>query len=254
MATTNLTVKVIGGFKMNKALCLLLLILLAAPFATGASQRKTVAGDAPATLIAMKDFFRNPEKASFSLSPNGEYLAFMQPWEKRLNVFVQKTGSDAAPVRITGATERDIAGFGWKGNNRIIFVQDKGGDENYRINAVNIDGSNAKDLTPFDKVRAQILDNLEDNDAEILVELNKRNPQVFDVFRLNINTGDMKVVAENPGNITAWQTDWDGKIRLATTTDGVNSTLLYRKTEADKFAPVRDHQLQRDRLASLLHV
>jgi len=224
---------------MTKALCLLLLILLAAPFAAGTTQRKAATtGDAMATLIAMKDFFRNPERTGFALSPNGEYLAFMQPWEKRLNVFVQKTGSDAAPVRVTGATERDIAGFEWKGNNRIIFVQDKGGDENYRINAVNTDGSNAKDLTPFDKVRAQILDNLEDNDAEILVELNKRNPQVFDVYRLNVNSGDMHVVAENPGNVTGWQTDWDGRIRLATTTDGVNSTLLYRKTEADKFAPV----------------
>jgi Tol biopolymer transport system component len=172
----------------------------------------------------MKDFFRNPEKTAFALSPNGEYLAFMQPWEKRLNVFVQKTGSEAAPVRVTSATERNVAGFGWKGNNRIIFVQDKGGDENYRVNAVNIDGSNSKDLTPFEKVRAQILDGLEDNDTEILVELNKRLPQVFDVYRLNVNTGDMQMVAENPGNITGWQTDWDGKIRLATTTDVVNST------------------------------
>ena len=222
---------------MNKALSLLMLALLVAPLAASAGQHKTTSGT-PASLIAMKDFFRNPEKTAFALSPNGEYLAFMQPWEKRLNVFVQKTGSDAAPVRVTSATERNVAGFGWKGNNRIIFVQDKGGDENYRVNAVNIDGSNPKDLTPFEKVRAQILDALEDNDAEILVELNKRLPQVFDVYRLNVNTGDMQMVAENPGNITGWQTDWDGKIRLATTTDGVNSTLLYRKTESDKFAPV----------------
>jgi dipeptidyl aminopeptidase/acylaminoacyl peptidase len=227
-----------GGFQMNKALSLLLLILLAVPFAADARQRKTATSGAPASIIAMKDFFRNPEKTAFALSPNGEYLAFMQPWEKRLNVFVQRTGSDAAPVRVTSATERNVAGFGWKGNNRIIFVQDKGGDENYRVNAVNIDGSNPKDLTPFEKVRAEIVDSLEDNDAEILVGLNKRLPQVFDVYRLNVNTGDMQVVAENPGNITGWQTDWDGKIRLATTTDGVNSTLLYRKTEAEKFAPV----------------
>ena len=143
---------------MNKALSLLLLILLAAPFAADARQRKTATNGAPASIIAMKDFFRNPEKTAFALSPNGEYLAFMQPWEKRLNVFVQRTGSDAAPVRVTSATERNVAGFGWKGNNRIIFVQDKGGDENYRVNAVNIDGSNPKDLTPFEKVRAEIVD------------------------------------------------------------------------------------------------
>ena len=95
---------------MNKALSLLLLVLLVAPLGASATQRKTAAGGTPASLIAMKDFFRNPEKAAFALSPNGDYLAFMQPWEKRLNVFVQKTGSDAAPVRVTSATERDVAG------------------------------------------------------------------------------------------------------------------------------------------------
>src|SRR6185295_12214784 len=110
-----------GGFQMNKALSLLMLALLVAPLAASAGQHKTTSGT-PASLIAMKDFFRNPEKTAFALSPNGEYLAFMQPWEKRLNVFVQKTGSDAAPVRVTSATERNVAGFGWKGNNRIIFV------------------------------------------------------------------------------------------------------------------------------------
>ncbi|HLG17026.1 MAG TPA: S9 family peptidase [Blastocatellia bacterium] len=220
----------------KKSLALLMLVLLLTPVAASA-QKKAPPKHAPAALIPMKDFFRNPEKTAFTLSPSGEYLAFMQPWEKRLNVFVQKMGSETA-VRVTGATERDIAGYAWKGNNRIVFVQDKGGDENYRLYAVGIDGSNLKDLTPFEKVRAQIIDDLEENDNEILVGLNKRIPQVFDVYRVNVNTGDMQMIAENPGNITGWQTDWDGKLRIAVKTDGVNNTLLYRKTEADKFEPV----------------
>ena len=215
-----------------------LLLSLSAAFVPGASAQKAAAGNAAlAPLIPMKDFFRNPEKTSFEISPNGEYIAFMQPWEKRLNVFVQKIGSDAA-VRVTGAKERDIAGYTWKSNSRIVFAQDSAGDENFRLYAVSIDGSNPKDLTPFEKVQAQLIDGLEDNDNEILAGLNKRNPQIFDVYRINVNTGDMQMIAENPGNITGWETDWDGKLRIATTTDGVNNTLLYRKTEADKFNPV----------------
>jgi dipeptidyl aminopeptidase/acylaminoacyl peptidase len=219
-----------------KALVLLLPLLIIFPM-SALAQKKTQHKDAVAPLIPMKDFFRNPEKVAYSLSPNGEYLAFMQPWETRLNVFVEKIGS-GQPVRVTSAKERDIAGFAWKGDNRIVYVQDTGGDENYRLYAVGIDGSNPKDLTPFEKVRAQIIDQLERNDSEILVGLNKRQPRIFDVYRINVNTGEMQMIAENPGNYTGWFTDWDGKLRIATTTDGVNSTLLFRNSEADKFEPV----------------
>ena len=219
-----------------KIKALVLLLLLVVPFSAFA-QTKPQTKETMAPLIPMKDFFRNPEKVAYSLSPNGQYLAFMQPWESRLNVFVEKIGSGQA-TRVTGAKERDIAGYAWKGDNRIVYIQDTGGDENYRLYAVGIDGSNPKDLTPFDKVRAQIIDRLERNESEILVGLNKRVPQVFDVYRINVNTGEMQMIAENPGNYTGWSTDWDGKLRIAVTTDGVNSTLMFRNTEADKFAPL----------------
>ncbi len=211
---------------------LLLLITLSA-----SAQKKVQTAEAVAPLIPMKDFFKNPVKTGYSLSPNGEYLAFLQPWEKRLNVFVEKIGSGQA-TRITSAKERNISGYAWKGDNRIVYVQDTGGDENFRLYAVGIDGSNPKDLTPFEKVQAQIIDRLERNQNEILVGLNKRNPQIHDVYRINVNTGEMQMIAENPGNYTGWGTDWDGNLRIATTTDGVNTSLLMRKTEADKFAPV----------------
>ncbi|MCZ7609760.1 MAG: S9 family peptidase [Ignavibacterium sp.] len=185
-------------------------------------------------LIPMKDFFRNPEKRSFQISPDGNYLSFMQPVNSRMNVFIQKIG-DEQITQITFATERDIAGYFWKGNNRIIYIQDSKGDENFRLYAVDRDGKNQKDLTPFEKVRAGIVDDLEDNAAEMLIQLNKNNPQVFDVYRINVNTGDMKIVGQNPGNITGWQTDHDGKLRAATTTDGVNTGILYRDNEDQEF-------------------
>src|SRR5688572_11440848 len=220
-----------------KTLVLLLQVLLLVT-SSASAQKKAQTNDAVAPLIPMKDFFRNPEKVAYQLSPNGEYLAFLQPWEKRLNVFVEKIGSGQPAVRVTSAKQRDISGFAWKGDNRIVYVQDTGGDENYRLYAVSIDGSNQKDLTPFEKVRAQIIDRLERNPNEILVGLNKRVPQVSDVYRINVNTGEMQMIAENPGNYTGWGTDWDGKLRIAVTTDGVNSTLMFRNSEADKFAPV----------------
>ena len=221
-----------------KPLVLLVLVVLALLIPISAAAQTSAQTKAAMTpLIPMKDFFRNPVKVAYSISPNGEYLAFMQPWEQRLNVFVEKIGSGQA-TRVTSAKARDIAGYAWKGDNRIVYIQDTGGDENFRLYAVGIDGSNPKDLTPFEKVRAQIIDNLEQNGTEILVGLNKRNPQIFDVYRINVNTGAMEMIAENPGNYTGWGTDWDGKLRIAITTDGVNSSVLVRNTETEKFAPL----------------
>lgn len=189
-------------------------------------------------LVPMEDFFKNPDKTGYQLSPNGEYLAFLKPWENRLNVHIQKIGEDEV-VRITESTERDIYGYFWANNNRIAYVQDKGGDENFRLYAVNIDGSNLKDLTPFEEVRVGIIDDLEDIEDEMIIQMNKRDKRIFDAYRININTGEMEMVGENPGNITGWQTDHDGKIRIAQATDGVNISLLYRDKENQKFKTIK---------------
>ena len=196
---------------------------------------KPSAQKAPA--IPMEDFFRNPEKTAFRLSPNGVYFSYLAPWQKRLNVFVQKVGSDSA-IRITSETARDIAGYLWKGNNRVLFLKDTGGDENFQLYGVNIDGTEQKGLTVFEKVRTELIDDLEDEDGEVIVGLNQRNPQVFDPFRLNVNTGERTQLAINPGNITGWMTDNAGKLRLAITSDGVNQTILFRQSEKDLFNPI----------------
>lgn len=185
-------------------------------------------------LLPMEDFFRNPDTAAFSISPDGTRLAFARPWEHRMNVYVREIAS-GTEKRITSATERDIAGFFWKGNDRIVYAQDSGGDENFHVYITDIKGGEPRDLTPFEKVKAGILDDLEDDPVHMLIEMNNRDPEVFDVFRCNINTGELELLAENPGNITGWMTDHDGKLRAAASTDGVNTSILYRTTEDQDF-------------------
>ena len=185
-------------------------------------------------LLPMEDFFRNPSNAAFSISPDGTRLAFARPWERRMNVYVREI-STGDEKRITSATERDIAGFFWKGSGKIVFAQDSGGDENFHIYVTDIQGSEARDLTPFEKVRAGVLDDLEDDPVHMLIGMNQRNPEIFDVYRCNIETGELELVAENPGNITGWMTDHDGKLRAAIQTDGVNESFLYRTDESQEF-------------------
>lgn len=198
--------------------------------------------------ISLRDFFRNPDRAGYQISPDGSHISWLQPVEtedgqSRMNIHVQlrsELGDPRTVVCVTSETARDISGYFWKNNQRILYVKDFGGDENFHVVAVDRDGANSKDITPFDGVRAQIIDALEHDEANkdyILVGLNKNNPEIFDAYRLNIVTGELALVAENPGNITGWLTDHDGKIRGAATTDGVNTTLLYRDTEDEDFRP-----------------
>ena len=178
--------------------------------------------------IPMEDFFKNPEMASFQLSPNGEKIAYMKPWKRRMNVYVRDMET-SLEKRLTGATERGVYGYFWLNDERIAYVQDQGGDENIHIYGVNIDGSNNIDLTPFENIKARITDDMEDDPNHMIISLNKRNERIYDVYRLDINTGEITMIAENPGTISSWMTDHDGQLRIAITTDGVNSSILYRE-------------------------
>jgi dipeptidyl aminopeptidase/acylaminoacyl peptidase len=187
-------------------------------------------------LVPVEDFFRNPDVVSFSISPDGKKLAYLKPWENRLNVHVRDLDGDKNKERrLTSATERDIGGFFWKGSNRIAFVQDRGGDENFHVFLVGADGGEPKELTPFDGVKTYVLDDLEEDPRHMLISMNKNNPEVFDVYRCDLETGELTQIAENPGNITGWMTDHDGRLRGAYETDGVNQSLLYRATEDEPF-------------------
>lgn len=190
---------------------------------------------------SVEDFFKNPEKAGYQISPDGNYFSYMGPFEKRMNVFVQKIGEDKA-VQITHETDRDIAGYFWGNDNRILYIRDSGGDEDFKLYAVDRDGKNQKDLTPYDSVTIQIIDDLEEIEDELIIGMNKRNKQLFEPYRLNIKTGEITRLADNtdPMNpIMGWITDHDGKIRMAMSiTDGVNTNLLYRDTEEEEFKTV----------------
>ena len=189
-----------------------------------------------AKQVPMRDFFKNPQEAGHQISPDGKYLSWLASFERRMNVFVKPAGGGETK-RVTAETARDIGGYFWKGD-RILYVKDFGGDENFHVVSVNLQGEDLKDLTPGEKVRAQIVDSLIDDDQHIIVSHNKRDAKVFDVFRTNVANGEEKLIAQNPGNITSWMTDHDGKLRVAATTDGVNTTMLYREKEADAFRPI----------------
>jgi dipeptidyl aminopeptidase/acylaminoacyl peptidase len=180
--------------------------------------------------IPLEDFFRKPERIELQLSPDGSRLAFLAPWERRLNVHVQDLESGEV-TRASAARERDILAYLWVDDRRLVYGLDEAGDENFRLYAVDRDGGNPVDLTPFEEVQCSIVDELEDVKGELLFAMNHRKKEIFDVYHLDTNSGEMRMVVENPGDHDSWVADHQGRVRVAITTDGVNKSILYRETE-----------------------
>ncbi len=191
----------------------------------------------PAPLLDMKTFFKNGEKSTFRISPDGNYFSYRADYKGKMNIFVQKA-SDTVAVRVTNDTLRSIGGYFWKGN-RIVYLQDIGGDENFQLYSVNPDGTDSKALTPFPGIRTDIIDALLEipgKEKEMIVGINKRVKEYFDPYLINIETGELKLLYDNKQNYDSWITDNTGTIRLASKTDGVNITWNYRNTDKDTFS------------------
>jgi dipeptidyl aminopeptidase/acylaminoacyl peptidase len=164
-----------------------------------------------AELIPRRILFGNPERISPRISPNGTSLAWIAPHDGVLNVWTAPVGPDgvdwdSAQV-VTNDTDRGIRVFRWAHDGRhLLYLQDTGGDENWRLYDVDLTTMQHRDLTPFEGVQAQILATEKDLPDEVLVGLNRDNPALHDVYRLNLTSGDLVKEVENPG-FAGWVAD-----------------------------------------------
>ncbi len=220
------------------ALALSAIMLASCGGGTEEKHEENAMAEVTAPLIPLEDFFKNPERTSYQISPDGSHYSYLAPWEDRKNIFVEDIATGETK-RVTSQSDRDIAGYFWPNNNTLVFMRDDGGDENWYLVATDVATGEERALTKMEGVRSQIIDDLEDLPNEMIVGLNKRDPRIFDPYRLNLETGEMTMIAENPGNITGWMTDHNGKLRIAITTDGVNTSLMYRATEKDAWTSVK---------------
>ena len=185
-------------------------------------------------LIPREVIFGNPEKASPQLSPDGARLAYIAPVDGVLNVWVGPVGGTAEPV--TRDTERGIRVYFWAHDGRhLLYLQDRGGDENWRVFKVDPETRGTDDLTPFDKVQAQIIALEKHRPHEILIGLNRDDERLHDVYHLDLRTNALSRVAANPGDVIGWVADRAFAVRAAVaTTDDGGTRLLVRDTmEAD---------------------
>jgi dipeptidyl aminopeptidase/acylaminoacyl peptidase len=186
-------------------------------------------------VIDLAQFFDNPEIAGAQISPDGEWMSYLKPYEDKLNIYVKRFGSDEERLMTTD-TVRPVRGYFWAiDSEKLLYVQDKGGNENFHIYAVPLEGEGtpeATDLTPYEGVRAVIFDVPRELPDQILIGLNNRDPSAFDTYWLNIDTGELELVFENPGRLLGALTDNENKVRVAMGQGPMGETEIhFRETE-----------------------
>jgi len=133
-----------------------------------------------------------------------------------MNVWVGPIDNPAAAKPVTKDTKRGIRSYFWSyTNEHILYVQDEGGDENWHVYAVQVSSQSVKDLTPYKNVAAQIEGVSHRVPGELLVGLNDRDPQVHDLYRVNIASGERKLVEKNEQGFMGYTTDEDLRVRFA---------------------------------------
>ena len=187
----------------------------------------------------VSDYFAKPKASGFKLSPNGQFLSYREKDDKnKRHIYVKniKTGESKRAIEEKEELVRD---YGWINNERLYFSMDKGGDENYHIYAVNLDGSNLKDMTPFDGVTASITKILKDQKDYIIISMNKNNKQVFEPYKLNVITGDLVQLYENKdikNPIQGFEFDKDGQLRgYSKLLNGVTNEMYYKNLKTGEF-------------------
>jgi dipeptidyl aminopeptidase/acylaminoacyl peptidase len=205
---------------------------------TKANLEKLVSYDKGNFKYKVEDYFARPNASQFKISPDGQYLSYKEKdKDKKNHVYVKelKTGKVSKAI-----VEKDdlIKSYGWLGNKRLFFTQDKGGNENIHLYAADIDGKNLKDLTPFDGITLGTVKLIKDTDF-VVVTMNKNNKQIFEPYKINFNTGEMTQLYENKdvnSPIDDYMFDKDGNLRGYTVLEnGLTTKTYYKDLQTGKF-------------------
>jgi dipeptidyl aminopeptidase/acylaminoacyl peptidase len=191
----------------------------------------------PAVQIPVADFFSTPLKNTFHISPDGKYVSYLTKYKGQQNVVIKTlvTGKERMATSFTDYPVRD---YFWTYNNQIVIMQYLYEVKQFKLLAVDAQTLQMHTLLNEGKVNFKLLNRKTNNPDVITFYMNKRDSATIDVYRINTKSGELKMYLQNPGNITEWFPDADGKIRLAKASDGVNESILFRENDESKFKPI----------------
>ncbi len=183
-------------------------------------------------LIPRDKLFGSAERSQPRISPDGAHLAYLAPHEGKMSVWVRSRDRDDARM-IAHDPSRPIPWIAWQGDGaHVLYLQDSGGNENYHLFQAALDGTAPRELTPGDQVRCQPLAIDHRRPHDVLVQLNERNPAFFDACRIDLRSGAIEIVAENPGDVVGWLADNDHAVRAAVAQDADGRSIIRVRDDA----------------------
>ena len=231
--------KTLESFQARYAQRLLAALLLCLPALVLAGEADTSADERP-PLLDRELFFGDPDISGAQLSPDGRFVTFMRPYEGVRNIWIKSIDEAFDEARPLTADDKPVPGYFWsRDSNYVLYVQDRGGDENFHVWRVDPEAGDgdelppAHNLTDIDGVRAQIIALPKSDPEHILVGLNDRDPALHDVHRLNLASGERELLIENEANIAGWTADLDGQVRLASRQTSDGGTEILRVSEGE---------------------
>lgn len=187
------------------------------------------------TEIPVIDFFETPEKVAFRISPDGKYVSYLKPFKDKQNLFIMSL-ADGKERMATSFTDYSVRGdYFWTFNDQVVFFQDVIAMDQIKVYSLGINDFKVRNILSQEKVRIAFISRNRQEPDIVNIRMNKRDPANFDVYRLNIKTGDLTPYLVNPGNFTQWYPDADGRIRLVKASDGVDENILYRPNDKTAF-------------------
>lgn len=176
----------------------------------------STAQDAPVPLIPRLALYGNPDRSGAQISPNGAYVGYLAPKNGVLNVFVAPRATPNAAKAITDDQKRPIRGFFFAYDNQhAIYLQDVGGDENFHVMATDLETGVTRNITPFPGARANISGVSDLRPNEILVSINDRDKSYFDLYSINIKTGERTLIERNDKGFAGYITDDNFAVKMA---------------------------------------
>ncbi|ASZ15077.1 S9 family peptidase [Chitinophaga pendula] len=190
----------------------------------------------------VSDFFAKPKQSGFSLSPDGKYLSYREKdANAKRHVYVKELATGEVTRAITEG-EQLVSTYVWGYNNRLLYLQDKGGDENYELFVADVDGSHQQSLTPFKNIKVEGIYRIVSDPDHVVVTMNKEDPEIFEPFKLNIVNGQLEKLMENKDKenpIMGYDIDKDGFVRgYSRQLNGTTNVQMYRAPGETDFREV----------------